>query len=82
LCEVEFHIILAKVKNSFCILTFCDKVFCQKLHPEGLNLAIYYQSIFLIEFINLNRDLSYILTSRETHSRDHRGRIDVGRKQI
>jgi len=24
--EVEFHIILAKVRNSFCNIAFCDKV--------------------------------------------------------
>jgi hypothetical protein len=31
--EVVFRIILVKVQNSFCIIAFCDKVFCQRLHP-------------------------------------------------
>jgi len=41
--EVEFHIILAKVQNSFCIIAFYDKVFCQQLLPE-----VWSQPSFLI----------------------------------
>jgi hypothetical protein len=26
--EFWFHIILVKMQNSFCIIAFCDKVFC------------------------------------------------------
>jgi len=34
----EFHIILAKVQNSFCIIAFCYKVFCQQILPFMLKV--------------------------------------------
>ena len=38
--EVEFHIILAKVQSTFCIIAFCDMVFSQLLHPEAIEIYI------------------------------------------
>ena len=39
--EVEFYIILVKVQNSFCIIAFCDKVFCQRLHPVANEVTFF-----------------------------------------
>lgn len=35
----EFYIILANSQNSFCIIAFCGKVFCQQLLPEIVELS-------------------------------------------
>jgi hypothetical protein len=39
--EDAFRKILAKVQNTFCILAFCDKVFCQHLHPEANGFSFF-----------------------------------------
>jgi hypothetical protein len=39
--EVEFHIILAKAHNSFCIIVFCDKVLCQQILPELVEFSLF-----------------------------------------
>ena len=61
--EVEFHIILPQVQNSFCIIAFYDKDFRQQLHPvtfvvaDFLNITI--ASWTIEEILNLMDQSSF-----------------------
>jgi len=57
ICAVEFHIILAKVQISSCIISFCDEVVCQQLLPRtGNAIKLKKQTA---NFILLNTALFY-----------------------